>query len=143
VFWELGAAWGYFSITAATRVAQVCSFEMMAERVGYLEEAIEANELDNVIIVDDKLEADTDFTEYPDPDVVLVDIEGWEYPVLSTILEQCSDVSTWVVEVHSELRGIETADPVGEIEQIFNKKDYNTSTLNPWSENNVHIVARK
>lgn len=143
VFWELGAAWGYFSIAAATRVTQVCSFEMVAERVRYLEEAIEANELDNIVTIDEKLGSDTDFTKYPKPDVVLVDIEGWEFPVLSTALEQYPDVPTWIVEVHSELKGIETADPVGEIERLFENKGYDTSALNAWSENNIHLVARK
>lgn len=143
VFWEIGAAWGYFSVAAATRVKEVYSFEMDADRVKYLEESIAANELDNITTVNDKLGSETDFTEYSAPDLVLIDIEGWEYTVLSAALEQCPDVSTWVVEVHSNLIDVEADDSVEKIEELFGNYGYETSTLNEWSNNNNHVVARK
>lgn len=143
VFWELGAAWGYFSLAAASRVEQVCSFEMMEERAGYIRKAADANGFDNVTVVDERLDAETDFTAYPRPDTVLVDIEGWEYVVLSTALEQLPDVPTWIVEVHSEVRGIEAEDTVDEMEALFADAGYTTRRLNEWSEKNAHIVAER
>lgn len=143
VFWEIGAAWGYFSVAAATRVKRVYSFEMNANRVNHLEESIAANELTNITTVNDKLGSETDFTEYPAPDVVIIDIEGWEYTVLSAALEQCPDVSTWVVEVHSNLINVETDDSVNKIEELFENYEYETSTLNEWSNKNNHVVARQ
>lgn len=143
IFWEFGAAWGYFSLAAATRVRHVCSFEMMDDRVEYLQTSVKANEFDNVTIIDNKLDSETEFTQYPHPDVLLIDIEGWEYVVLSSALEELSDVSTWVVEVHSNMVDVKIEDPVKEIQTLFQTAGYTTNVLNEWSDNNIHIVAEK
>jgi tRNA G37 N-methylase Trm5 len=143
VFWEFGAAWGYFSLSAATRVRQVCSFEMMDIRVECLQTSAEANGFDNITVIDDKLDDETEFTKYPYPDTVLVDIEGWEYVVLSSALEQLPDVSSWIVEVHSSMEGVEFDDPIKEMETLFETAGYTTDVLNEWSDKNVHIAAEK
>lgn len=143
VFWEIGAAWGYFSLAAATRVSKVYSFEMMTERTEYIEESINANNFNNISVTNNKIDSQTDFTTYPHPDTVLVDIEGWEYVVLSNALEQLTDVSTWIVEVHSDLEGTNTDKPIKKIRTLFESASYTTTELNGWSEKNIHLVAKK
>jgi precorrin-6B methylase 2 len=142
VFFEFGAAWGYFSLAAATRVNEVYSFEMVEERVGNLEASARANNFDNIYVVQEKIRDNTSFKDYPRPDTVLVDIEGWEYIVLRNALEKLT-ASTWIVEVHSKLIGTDTDEPERAIRAIFEDRGYSVSNLNEWSENNSHLLARR
>jgi precorrin-6B methylase 2 len=142
VFWEFGAAWGYFSLAAATRVNEVYSFEMMDERVEHLETAVRANYFHNVSVVQGMLDDETSFGDYPRPDTVLVDVEGWEYVVLQNALEQLPDVPTWIVEVHSELIDNDTEEPIRAIGDLLEDRGYFVEELNQWSENNIHLLAR-
>lgn len=143
VFWEFGAAWGYFSLAAATRVNEVCSFEIREERVEKLQRSLRANDFHNVTVVEGKLDYSTSFGDYPRPDTVLVDVEGWEDVVLQNALEQLPDVPTWIVEVHSELIDNDTEVPRRAIGDLLEDRGYLVEELNEWSEHNIHLLARK
>ena len=116
---------------------------MVEERVGNLEASARANNFDNISVVQERIRDNTSFKDYPRPDTVLVDIEGWEYIVLRNALEKLTSVSTWIIKVHSELIDTDADEPERAIRAIFEDRGYSVSNLNEWSENNSHLFTRR
>lgn len=86
----------------------------------------------------------------PDATVVKLDIEGAEFAVLPSALEELEDVHTWLVEIHPD--GAHEPD---EILRLFRAKGYQLGWLNrasaevepwpegvPWSERTTLIALR-
>ena len=141
VFWEIGAAWGYFSIAVASVATAVVAFEREEERAAKIEASMEVNGLQNVISKSEKVDGTSEFTSYPEPNICLVDIEGWEYSFLERFLPSHSRDMTWIVEIHDDLIGVEGGDSVSLVAGLFESNGYETEALNPYTSHNPHYVA--
>lgn len=112
-FWEIGAAWGFFSLATAPRVANVQAFEAIPERVERLQRSATRNGYHNIRTTEGYVGRDVDLTEFTRPDIALMDIEGAETEVVSSFPSVFPSVSLWIIELHDpELPRIaDTADP--------------------------------
>jgi len=111
-FWEVGAGWGYFSLALADRVDEVVAFEPLESRSKLLVDSITENGYDNVELVADAVEDfDSQIEKRGVPDVVVMDIDGWEYDVLRNSPNALDAEITWIVEIHEEQMGTNPPDP--------------------------------
>lgn len=103
-FWEVGSGWGYHSLSAAPIVDRVVAFDPDGDRTSLLERSIETNGFDNVSVVSEAVDSLDDYLpEHSYPDVVLMDIDGWEYDVLPMSTELLAAGPVWIVEVHHDV----------------------------------------
>lgn len=75
---DVGAAWGYFSLALSSLGATVYAFELEEDRIELIEKSSLRSGLDVTTVagaVGDTVRLDN----YPVPDVIKMDIEGWEY----------------------------------------------------------------
>lgn len=127
VFWEVGAYCGYYSMAFADLVDRVFVFDNDASAMELVEQGIEANGYDNVETVQGTVGEDIDLDSYPDPDLVLMDIDGWELKALRSCDQLLEEIRpTWIVEIHepekSEQIHQET-DPE-EVERLLRENGY-------------------
>jgi hypothetical protein len=143
-FWEVGAAWGYFSCYAAQRCESVTAFEMQSELAGYIEDSAERNGLDNITVVEGAVGDDVDLTAFDPPDIALVDIEGWEYEMFAQYPELLDGSTTWIIEIHEDSSytvGEPTIDPAGVLKMLENA-GYVIEEVDSRMDTNYHILAR-
>lgn len=144
--WDVGAAWGYFTQAIVSMGASVTAFEIDSDRCDIISEAAERNGWkDRVTAIDGAVGDDIVLDNYPSPDVVKMDIEGWEYEAIKGARETLSAGPTWIVEVHEpEITsdGI-PARPGERMESLFQEHGYNVTYLKERSATNYHIVAEK
>lgn len=161
-FWEVGAYSGYFSLAFADRAQDVVAFDVNERLLRKLEESAELNGFDNIVTVNTRLGIDDTLDHYLDalgrPDVILMDIEGWEYDVLRSAPELLDAKPVMVIELHSPGTGWggshesyhvdrpdrsispEDIDPDGVIELLVNE-GYSVSEVYRRRRSNWHIVA--
>jgi len=106
VFWELGAQFGYYSLLVSPIVDEVLAVEGIKDNVECIKKSSERNGYSNITIEHCLLginkTLDELVKEHSAPDVVLMDIEGWETKVLEEADTIFSQTSTWIVETHSK-----------------------------------------
>lgn len=158
-FWEVGARRGYFSLALAPIVDDVVAFEGQEVEAEQLVAARDRNDFQNIRIVDDYVQSLDDYLdEFDRPDVCLIDIEGWEYDVLSRSTELLSTGVTLLVELHGPESGFasgqhintfgevesvpkpERVDPGG-VEELLRDNGYIVETLYRRRESNWHVLA--
>lgn len=129
--WEIGAAWGYHSLAVAGIADRVVAFEPDDERRKLHRLSCNVNEFDNISVLADHVESlDNYLDTYGVPDVVLIDIDGWEYDVIPASPELLSTGCTWIVELHHDIevppaQGRETS----EIEELFRQNGYEVERI--------------
>lgn len=154
-FWEVGAAWGYHSLMVSQIVNQVVSFEPMEERRKLLERSSNENNFQNISTVPDNVQSLDDYlNNFDNPDVILVDIEGWEYEVLPSSPQLLLSECIWIVELHHNVDAPPAKDSTSdEIETLFREHNYDVEIIQKrgslnWrgkeddSLNTHHIIAR-
>lgn len=100
-FWEVGAGWGYFSLALAPIVDQAVGFEPMKERRKLFLRSINENEFDNIKLCRENVKSLDDYvSKYGTPDVILMDVDGWEHSILSNTKNVLNSKPTLIIEVH-------------------------------------------
>jgi precorrin-6B methylase 2 len=151
-FWEIGGGWGYFSLVLAPLAGTVVTFEPIAGRVESIRHAVERNDFDNVTVVPSAVDETLSLGRHPQPDVVLMDVDGGEYAALPVVLDAVETRPTVVVEVHepeTDLGDAVVPDAArgGDgsgcrwIADCFERRGYETTILDERSEYNRHLLA--
>jgi len=155
-FWEVGSGWGYHSLSLASRVDRVVAFDPDDDRIELLKSSTEANAFSNISIVNEPVVSLDEYTDtFQTPDVVLVDVDGWEYDILPSSPDLLASDTTWIVEVHHNV----DAEPAqgshpSEIEDLFRNYGYEVERIREhrqrdWQGNELdqlnthHIVAQR
>lgn len=102
VYWEFGGAWGYFSMAIAPHVKECYSFEALEERSQKVKKSIEKNGYDNVEAICGIVGKNIQLDNYPTPDIVLMDVEGFEYEILKHNSWLLENSTTFIIEVHTQ-----------------------------------------
>lgn len=145
IYWEFGGAWGYFSMAIASNVKECYSFEAMEERVSKINKSIEKNKYEHVETICGIVGEDVKLTQYPTPDILLMDVEGFEYKILNENSWLLENSTTFIIEVHTEEGYVQSAgetpnlNPEGVIE-ILKNNDYEISQID--NGKNYHIKAK-
>lgn len=143
---DVGTAWGYFTLAIASMGASITAFEIDPNRYELISEEARRNNWENRVSVINGAVGDyVVLDEYPTPNVVKIDIEGWEYEALKGATETLSAGPTWIVEIHEpELNSNTTfAKPGEQVVSLFRENGYETTYLEERSKNNYYIVANK
>lgn len=142
--WDVGAGWGYFTQLIAATGASVTAFEVEADRCAVVEEGARRNGwADRVRVVERLVDGDLDADEFGAPDLVKVDIEGWEYVAIEALLGELPAEPVWIVEIHEPSRAAEAvpARPGSAVVDLFESAGYSVSSLPRRSEEIYHVVA--
>jgi len=156
-FWEVGAWRGYFSLALANTVQSAVAFETRESPVEKLRAAADRNGFQNLRTVNELVESlDPYLASHGTPDLVLLDIEGWEYEVLDASPEFLESRPIIIVELHKESgwQDGEVVNPKGEtetvpqpnidsegVEELLREHEYQLETLHMRRETNYHILA--
>lgn len=144
-FWEVGAAWGYFSLWSASVCEKVTSFEIQKQRADYMKKSLKKNEFSNVTVVEGTVGDSVDLSDYEPPNIALIDIEGWEYEMLSNTPTILENNTTFVIEVHensSYTVGDPEINPEGVI-KLLRENGYKINQIANRGDENYHIIAKK
>jgi predicted O-methyltransferase YrrM len=83
-YWEVGVGWGYHSLSIVDTVNQVIGFDPDTWRTDLVRKSCNKNNFENISLVTDEVDSlDSHLDEFGYLDVVLIDIDGWEYNVIS------------------------------------------------------------
>ncbi|WP_336361354.1 FkbM family methyltransferase [Haladaptatus sp. ZSTT2] len=140
---DVGSAWGYFALAISTLDTDVYAFEIDEERVRHIEESAERSDL-SVTATAGAVGTEILLDEYPTPDVVKMDIEGWEYKALVTAPNLLRAKPTLIIELHSpdvSLAGSHSAE-ISEIYTLLEEYGYDITELDKRGDNNYHILAQ-
>lgn len=155
-FWEVGVGWGYHSLSIADTVNRVVGFDPDTRRTDLLRKSCEANDTENISVVNDEVDSLDEYVDdFGHPDIVLVDIDGWEYDVLPNSTGLLDHGCCWIVELHHDVDAppAQDSDPE-DIERMFEERGYSVETIREhyqrrsWrggttdSLNTHHIFAR-
>jgi hypothetical protein len=125
--WEVGAAWGYHSMAVAGQVDTIRSFEPMTEPLQLLEKSAQENGFDNIITYEVAVESLDAYLDDGIPDIILMDIDGWEYNVVSNSLETLQERPIWLIELHTDPTGVpDEAVRPHDVVQLLNNHGYHT-----------------
>jgi predicted O-methyltransferase YrrM len=133
-FWEVGAGWGYFSLALADNIQQAFAFEPLDSRYGLMENSIVENDFENIKLYKETVESlDNYKKDIGIPDVVLMDIDAWEYNVLSNSEEMLKQNIVWIIEIHKEPMGV-SPPPSNkvkpkEVENLFIRHNYQVERI--------------
>jgi hypothetical protein len=125
-FWEVGAGWGYHSLSAAHIVDQVVAFDPDTKRTDLLRRSCEENEFENISIVTDQVDSLDNYTDtFEYPDIILMDIDGWEYDVIPNSPGILEYGCTWIIELHHDVDVPPAQNSTPEqIENLFKEHGY-------------------
>lgn len=140
---DVGAAWGYFALAAAMMGGDVYAFEVESSRVDDIDRAADRNDV-SVTTVDGAVGAEVSVDDYPTPDVVKMDIEGWEYEVIKNASETVGARPTWIIELHHPDRALDSAPahPPEDVTGHLEAEGYDIERLDKRENVNYHIIAR-
>jgi hypothetical protein len=151
-FWEIGAQFGYFSLAVSTIATCVVSIEALPQNVEIIKRSASKNEFENLYPVQAEIgknrSLDEIVSQAPEPDVVLMDIEGWELKAIQEADSLLDEDITWIIEAHRNPQPrVSPVDfhskNVEKIIDILKKEGYSISTIGEdTGTNNIHIVAR-
>lgn len=142
VFWEVGGRYGYHTNCIAPLADRVVVFEADPDAVSKLQESVGRNGYGNVRVVEGTVGGDISLDSFPAPDVVLMDIEGWEQHVLESIEAPFQAGAAFIVELHEngvvDGRTSEKTAVVGRFEEF----GYTTETISTRHPGNYHIFSK-
>lgn len=141
VFWEVGARWGYFSLAAAEVAGEVIAFEASENFTKYIHRSIEQNGYGNVRVVQGVVGDDLSLDDFNLADVIVMDIEGWEYEALRSSPETIEAKPTWIIEVHEPTRNRFKHNDIKGLYNLFDKSDYDYKILDNSDHANYHLLA--
>jgi hypothetical protein len=130
-YWEVGVGWGYHSLSIADTVNQVIGFDPDTRRTDLFRKSCNKNNFENISLVTDEVDSlDSYLDEFGYPDVVLIDIDGWEYDVIPNSPKLLDHGCKWIVEIHHDVDvpPAEEGSP-GDIEERFEEYGYNVETI--------------
>ncbi len=130
-FWEVGAGWGYHSLLLSESINRAVAFDPDESRTELLRRSIDRNDFDNISIVEESVLSLDDYVDqFGTPNVVLMDIDGWEYEVLPSSEELLNTDCTWIIELHHDVdvQAAEGRSPE-EIEDLFQDYGYNVTRI--------------
>lgn len=147
IFFEVGADNGYFSMAAAQVAEEVYAFDMRRSAIQKVEEAVEKNGYDNLHTVHGTVGENVNLDEYPKPDLLLVDIEGWEYEALKNAPKLLESNAIIIIEVHVPGEGphqqkIHSENDVDGLLSLLENAGYDVFELYARAPWNYHIVGR-
>lgn len=129
--WEVGAAWGYHTLAAAGIAEHVVAFEPDDDRRELLSLSRDVNQFDNISTVTQHVDSlDNYIEDYGVPNVIFVDIDGWEYEVIPASKELLSADCIWIVELHHnvDVPPGKNKNP-GDIEELFKQYGYEVERI--------------
>jgi precorrin-6B methylase 2 len=141
VFWEIGAKYGYHSLMLAQLLDEVVAFEANPDFATNLREAIQKNEYENVHIVEGTVGTNVSLDDYLAPDLILMDIEGWEQDVLESVKIPLQSNATWIVEIHEKGSATRKHSNGEAVQRRFEKFGYSTMKMSERNERNYHLLA--
>lgn len=142
-FWEVGGGWGYHSLALAPVVDNVVAFEAEKQRAVQIRESAHRNQYENVEVVQGTVGTEISLDEFSCPDVVLLDVVGWEVEVLQRSPELLRSGPLWIVEIHEPgVQGVERGIDPEEVYNIFEQHGYEVGELSRRKPGNFHIVAK-
>jgi precorrin-6B methylase 2 len=128
VFWEVGAAWGYHSLSIADLADEIVAFDPDQRRTDLLRKSCKDNGINNISIVSEDVSSLDDYLDkYPLPDVVLMDIEGGEYEVIPSSSALLKNGCIWIIEVHHNAESQDCS--VDDIKSVFDDHGYDIETI--------------
>lgn len=104
VVWDIGAQFGYHTFTCAQKAKSVYAVEALESNCENIRRSINKNQKSNITVFQGTVGKDFELydlkkmTEYPD--LIIIDIEGYEYKVLENI-NISAWRSQWLIEVHT------------------------------------------
>lgn len=151
-FWEVGAAWGYHSLAFAPQFDEIVCFEQNEEYAEKLSQSVEENGYKNIDITRERVESLDDYLSESVPDVILMDVDGWEYTIMSRSPETIDANPIWIVELHDSPPVDDDIVKPREVEKILSEAGYEISVINERGSftrfgreqdnlNNWHILA--
>lgn len=143
IFYEVGGGFGYFSIALASKVRRVYTFDKEGHNLKRVERSARKNGFDNVETVRGTVGEDVNLEKYERPDVILMDIEGWEYKTLKSVPNLLDTDLVWIVEIHdprSDDRYPDHNDP-DKIVTMFEENGFTISEIYRRNSSNYHILA--
>lgn len=146
ILYDVGAGFGFHSVTAATTGAEVVAFEPETDRQAVISTNAERNDV--TMTVDPSLlgkgdgetvRGDDLADEYGKATVLKIDVEGMELDVLKGFREQLNDSIRHVfVEVHPDLGSFSH----GDVEKFLEDHGYSVSSLGDRGTQ-YHITASR
>jgi hypothetical protein len=143
-FWNIGAGRGYHSLAFADKACRVVNFEARDKLVNQLERGIAKNNFDNCDVISGYVGKDVYLDEFSSPDVVLMDVEGWEYDILKSSPETIDAHPVWIIELHDKGKtdpNVDTPEMV-EPEKVKNLLSKNGYSISPIGNTGKHIIAQ-
>lgn len=141
VFWEVGSRYGYHTHIIAQISDKVLAFEADPKFASKIRQAARKNNCDNVEVVEGVVGEEVSLDEMPPPDIILMDIEGWEQKVIENTTRPLESQTTWIVEMHEQnITEGEFSNKEAVIER-FRNFDYTTEIISQRRPGNYHLLA--
>ena len=134
---------GVFFYGGRRSFEQVYAFEQNGDNVQLINQSASVNGYSNLTTITGTVGETIQLSEHPVPDVVLMDIEGWELTALEQAKAVLQHDAVWIVEVHTPAMLGEDApdnDP-DEIRNLFEEFDYYVKKINEGRGDNYHLLA--
>lgn len=143
-FWEVGGGWGYFSLALASIAKKVTIFESDPSRTKKIRRSINANGYSNIEIVCSKIGKFDSLDNYECPNLILMDIEGWEFAALKSAPYLLDEGPTLIVELHNteDLYMDEPDAKPKHTVSLLEKYGYRITKLSQRKKGNYHIIAK-
>jgi hypothetical protein len=145
IVWEVGAARGYFTLAAAGRASKAIAFEASPEHIAEIQRGIKKNGYKNIEVIEGVVGDDVSLDSFEPADIVVMDVEGWEYQILSDSPKTVGTVETWIIEVHKKGGDPNAPEPpridTAGVFDILESAGYSTEILEQDSEDRYHVLA--
>jgi precorrin-6B methylase 2 len=143
-FWEVGGGWGYFSLALADQVQRVTAFEADFGRAQLIRKSSQRNQYSHFEVIQEKVGESNPLDDYQEPDLVLMDIEGWEYAALNSSPQLIEHSPTFVIELHDteQLYMNEPDVKPNETVELLEEHGYSVEKISERSSGNYHILAK-
>lgn len=130
VLYEVGAGWGYHTLSVAPIIDQAVGFDPDSERTRRFRGSVSESGFENVDVVESRVDClDDHLSEFGTPDVVLVDIDGGEYDVLPASERLLESGCVWIVELHHDAPAVSEGEQPAAIEEMFRKNGYRVERI--------------
>lgn len=161
VFWEIGSYRGYHTLSIAPHIDEALCVDARACALNTLREDAYRNNYTNIntqqAILGHEISLDDLCATYPTPDLILMDIEGWEHDVLQESNAIWRTAPTLIIEVHDESGWIDghVTTPTGQqedrpspekygkahVERLLRDFGYTVTVIGQRRPSNCHILA--
>ncbi|SDG38199.1 FkbM family methyltransferase [Halorientalis regularis] len=89
-------------MAVADRVDHVRSFDPDQDRLSLLERSIDYNGYDNFTTYQTEVDSLDDYLDDGQPDIILMDIDGWEHEVITSSPDTIAAEPIWLIELHTD-----------------------------------------